>query len=109
MIFFICILLFLSIDSIPLKSFILTMKVRNGKNANSEMCTQVNPKKIILHKIENNECGDCEIKKKYAPFAISFTKLEIGSCKDIGYTIPNGKTVIKLPIIGKLQIKKFLK
>ena len=64
---------------------------------------------VYLHKIENNECGHCKILKLFTEPAKAFTELNDGDCKSVGYKIPNGKQIINVPVIGDIEIEKFLK
>ena len=64
---------------------------------------------VYVHKIENNECGHCEILKLFTGPAKAFTQLNDGDCRSVGYTIPNGVEIINVPVIGDIEIQKFLK
>ena len=103
------VLLFLSVECFSFNRFPLIMRIKKKKKFNNLLYSEMDSNKVILRKIENNECGDCKINKKYAPFAVAFTNLEHGSCNEIGYNIPNGYSEIEVPVIGKIKIERFLK
>ena len=65
--------------------------------------------KIFLYKIKNNECGHCEIERKFSKFAKTFTNLKEGNCIENGYINCTGYEKINVPILGKINIEKFIK
>tara|TARA_Y100000991_G_scaffold210863_1_gene192606 strand:- start:278 stop:628 length:351 start_codon:yes stop_codon:yes gene_type:complete len=83
------------------------IKVKNNYNHNNY--DYINKDKVFLHKIINNECGHCKIDKKFLSFAKAFTNLKEGNCKDNGYTIFTGYDKIIVPVLGKINIEKFIK
>ena len=75
----------------------------------TDLYTDIQQEQVYLHKIENNECGHCKIIKLFTEPAKAFTQLNDGDCKSVGYKIPNGKQIISVPVIGDIEIEKFLK
>ena len=65
--------------------------------------------KIIVHKIENNKCGQTHIKPVYFNHVKKMSNIKNGTCSSDGYNKYCGKEIHKIPFIGKLLIFKFIK
>lgn len=78
-------------------------------NLYNNLYNNIDAEKIYLHKIENNECGHCKILKLFSEPAKAFTELNDGDCRSVGYNIPNGMQILTVPVIGDIEIEKFLK
>jgi hypothetical protein len=100
------ILLLLETESFTFGEFNKFLKLQGIQNTNpcaiEETC-------VYLYKIENDECGQCKLNKRFIKFAKSFTKVNEGNCYSVGYNIPTGNESIIVPVIGPIIINKFKK
>jgi len=56
------------------------------------------------------DCAETQIPSKYAKQAMAFDKqLKVGTCKSVGYTVPDGTTTRTVPVLGKLTVNKYKK
>ena len=62
-----------------------------------------------LYKIDKAECGQATLDCKYSPYAERFTPLQEGKCADVGYTAPDGKEALRVPVLGEITVEKFRK
>jgi len=64
---------------------------------------------VTLYKISGDECGESTLDAKYESAAISFAGLKKGTCAAEGYTVDDGTTNEKVPVIGSVTVHKFKK
>merc|ERR1712070_438727 len=64
---------------------------------------------VTLYKISGNECGEATLDAKYASYAEKFAGLTEGTCASQGYTVADGTTPLKVPVLGQITISKFKK
>ena len=62
-----------------------------------------------LYKISGSECGQATLDAKYASYAEKFAGLSEGTCASQGYTVADGSTPLKVPVLGQITISKFKK
>jgi len=64
---------------------------------------------VTLYKVSGDTCGQATLDAKYAGPARSFAGLKDGNCADQGYTVAAGTQELNVPVLGKIEIKKFTK
>jgi len=81
------------------------------KSIQAEGCSsEVAPMEdATLYKISGSECGQATLDAKYASYAKKFAGLSEGTCASQGYTVADGTTPLKVPVLGQITISKFKK
>ena len=59
---------------------------------------------------KTGDCGEVDLPSAYVKPAQAFDKnLKVGKCADAGFTVADGSTSKKVPVVGTLTVRKFKK
>merc|ERR1719291_5134 len=76
-------------------------------SAGSFLAVEVAEPQATLFKIEGDRCGEASVGEKFKGPAMQFAGLQEGSCKDQGFTQPDGGKELTVPVLGHIGVAFF--
>mmetsp|Transcript_47868 Transcript_47868/g.86363 ORF Transcript_47868/g.86363 Transcript_47868/m.86363 type:complete len:124 (+) Transcript_47868:20-391(+) len=80
-------------------TFILVTAFSYGFEADSET--------VCLVKIKEDKCGQAILQRKYKPYAVLYAGVQEDTCAAHGFTLEDGKTELRVPVLGQVKIELF--